>query len=96
MKTKEPNRFRFAPRVRFNWGFHDGARDFRDNRPRTLRLDATHDLKNVGKEFDPDYFRGYSKGLEYARAGTYAENSDPAWLEMVAAGIYSKKDELDP
>ena len=67
-----------SPRIRFNWGYHDGAGDVANRREikvygRTSRM--------TGKPWKPDkiYLQGYEYGVEDARNGVYTGNSDAAW-----------------
>jgi hypothetical protein len=62
------------PRIRFNWGFHDGAHARRDN------LKAWGDVEAFSRRhFDRVYGAAYLAGYEAQRAGTYTGNSDAAW-----------------
>lgn len=60
----------FAPRVRFNWGYHDAARDTRKGIAR-----------DVSGHYDDAYKAGYIYGLRDATNGTYAGDSDAAWTQ---------------
>ncbi len=57
------------PRLRFNWGFHDGAADAKWSRP------YSH------KHFDAVYLAGRQAGYVVAQNGEYTVNtkSDDAW-----------------
>jgi len=64
MKTKT------TPRIRFNWGYHNGANGF--------------NLKNAGylyTHFDKTYLKGWQLGHRDKAAGNYNENSSAAWKE---------------
>lgn len=58
-----------SPRIRFNWGYHDGAQT-------VLRHWRRHN-----SHFDKIYFQGYQAGLRDAQSGTYVEDSTQAWKE---------------
>jgi hypothetical protein len=55
------------PRIRFNWGFHDGA-EHRRNR-----------VRNVSGHFDRIYAEGYRAGVSAAASGENTESSASAW-----------------
>lgn len=57
-----------APRIRFNWGFHDGAAESRRNR-----------IRNVSRHFDRIYAEGYQAGVSAAQRGDNTDSSAPAW-----------------
>jgi len=65
-----------SDRVRFNWGYHDGAIACRG-------LRATIDRNGFGvimaKHNDKVYAHGYKSGFSAQQSGVYAENSDAAW-----------------
>lgn len=63
------------PRVYFNHGYHDAARDASDGRPRELS-ETTHDIKHVSPAFNLYYFEGYKAGLAETN---FTENSAAAW-----------------
>jgi hypothetical protein len=60
---------RFEPRVRFNWGYHDGA------------LAAKEGIRPQWKSphFDPHYEAGYNEGTNDHKLGEYHEDSSEAW-----------------
>jgi hypothetical protein len=59
-----------APRIRFNWGFHDGTAE--------AQLGNVRDMSG---HFDSVYAEGYRAGLAAFRAtGTRPESSEAAWL----------------
>jgi len=64
-------------RIRFNWGYHDGALDIRTGFVRRDDLD---------KHYDTVYVVGYRAGAEDMRNATYFEDSTKAWE---ASGIES-------
>lgn len=70
----------FEEQVRFNWGFHDAARDWQDGRPRALYA-AKQSLSAVSPHFDRAYHNGYEAGLDYSKAGLPTESSAQAWVE---------------
>ena len=61
-------------RIRFNWGYHDGASDVR-NGYRTAEQQALF----IEHHFDRAYADGYRAGLTDQAAGKYANNSNDAW-----------------
>ena len=69
-----------APRrVRFNWGYHDGAGDTEQGREPAWKDKGHH---------DPVYVAGYHSGVDaYRRLGERPESSDEAW------GIYRHENE---
>lgn len=61
----------FPPRVRFNWGFHDGSADAERGRDPQWKPEAHH---------DPRYVAGYYFGRDaYRRHGARPESSDEGW-----------------
>lgn len=67
-----------SPRIRFNWGFHDGAA----NHAGRSYTDAAEFAR---KHFDREYARGYLAGFEAAQRGESTESSEPAWKARRAA-----------
>jgi hypothetical protein len=61
-----------SPRIRFNWGYHDGADEFARGCRRDVR---------VGGGIVKAYVDGYAAGVADARGGTYAGDSETAWTE---------------
>lgn len=74
---------KFDDRVRFNWGYHDGARDGQKQRPRTLIEAGPHSIGQVSRGYDAAYYEGYRRGLRDAASGNYAGDSTSAWAEAV-------------
>lgn len=73
-----------APRVRFNWGFHDAYSDTKRGSPRALALTGLQSVTTVTRENGPFYYEGYKRGIEWARAGRDPQNnSDAAWLDFL-------------
>lgn len=67
---------KFPPRVRFNWGFHDGAGEAQWGR-----------VRDVSRHFDSIYADGYRRGVDTWRAARVRpESSEPAWQERLAEG----------
>lgn len=60
------------PRIRFNWGYHDGAFE-------QVEFSKTRDMST---HFDWWYAQGYERGIADAKAGTYANNSCAAWTAL--------------
>lgn len=73
-----------APRIRFNWGFHDAACETRLHIRRSLVDGKTQTVRTVAIGFDKWYYYGYSAGMLAVDTGVYANNSDPAWSEFIA------------
>jgi len=74
------------PRIRFNWGYHDahldgtlksGAREVVERGPQTTRT--------VSAEANFWYAAGYRAGLAAVSAGTYRNDSEPAWVELTGS-----------
>ena len=57
-------------RIRFNWGYHDGASDVRHGRT----------LRNMAEHFDLAYGDGYRRGVKDAGEGRATDSSERAWL----------------
>jgi hypothetical protein len=66
-----------TPRVRFNWGFHDGANA--EKRGTVMPWEST------GNHFDPIYQAGVKYGRHYQQLGIYNEDSDIAWARYEKA-----------
>lgn len=64
-------------RTRFNWGYHDGAHNFRMgfhvNRNGICKIDESH--------FDQVYVAGIRAGWSAARDGESTESSESAWKQ---------------
>lgn len=81
IRDQKTNRLRKAnhldeTRLRFNWGFHDGAQAQRENwtRPDGLTVETIR-----AGHFDPAYAEGYYLGWHEARSGADTSSSEPAW-----------------
>lgn len=61
-------------RIRFNWGYHDGASTVRNNY-KTVEERAAF----VQHHFDLAYSAGYAAGMKDQAAGVYTNNSTTAW-----------------
>ena len=72
-----------APRIRFNWGYHDAAADVELGRPRAIAQTGPQDVKTVSYAFSPYYAAGYAWGLADRRAGLYSNDSSAAWAAHV-------------
>jgi hypothetical protein len=66
-----------SPRVRFNWGYHDGASDAQHKRP--IR---EPNIKGWPAALNRAYRQGYEAGVRDVREARYSGNSDAAWREM--------------
>ncbi len=69
------------PRVRFNWGYWDGAVNTAKGftRPDGITRDNI-----VRHHFDPFYAQGYVAGCDAQDAGRTAKSDDPAWEEFMS------------
>lgn len=65
-------------RVRFNWGFHDGASEARQGRVASIRLTRWGPHWKA-QHFDPIYVQGYEAGWDYYQAGKNWSSSLDAW-----------------
>jgi hypothetical protein len=63
-------------RIRFNWGYHDGASDCHDNRN---RIDRLNQYNITERHFDPAYAEGYRQGWQDEKDGCYRGTSELAW-----------------
>lgn len=65
---------KYTNRVRFNWGFHDGASAAKNNR---------EPMWEKGSHFDRAYEAGYWMGHKEFQEGKYNDDrlSDEAWEE---------------
>jgi len=70
-----------SDRTRFNWGFHDAARDAKDGNARLTHYLAgwLQGLRHVSPSFDKAYRDGYEYGLDYYRLKLPTTSSEPAW-----------------
>lgn len=77
MKTPSQSLSLRSPRVRFNWGFHDGTGDAQLQRNRsTIPQGELFCLP----EHDPVYSQAYQIGqAEFARLGSRPEDSIQGW-----------------
>lgn len=72
-------------RVRFNWGYHDGASEQRN-------FDGPAPIRGGdgwrSRHFDPVYVAGWNAGFYDAKSGASTESSERAWQESeIAEGI---------
>jgi len=81
----------FSDRIRFNWGYHDGAAETFGGSAR-LMVDgpaSDHSVRVVSKAFDPSYHAGYGFGVRDAKSGAYLPGrslSEDAWREFKSSG----------
>ena len=85
----------FSARVRFNWGFHDAARDTAGGHERQTVVSGPGSMAVVSAEHDVDYYRGYLAGIAAWKSGEYRKTSEPAWQAAKSAGIYTDADDMD-
>ncbi len=79
-KTKSAKKPAFEDRVRFNWGFHDGACDAAGPLGhREMHLKGEQNPKRVSREFDAAYYEGYLAGVLASKNGEYKGESTGAW-----------------
>lgn len=76
-------------RIRFNWGYHDGAGEVKNDIRREQRCGA--DWQET--HHDSVYIEGYRAGRLAALAGIYNGNSQDAWL---AAGLLGTENDVTP
>jgi len=63
-------RINWSPRIRFNWGYHNGANGL--------------NLANYGylyTHYDKPYLAGWQLGHRDKKEGTYSDDSLPPWKE---------------
>ena len=65
-------------RIRFNWGYHDGASDQFNGRGH--RMEERLGAEWTEKHHDPVYVDGYLNGKVDARTGRYFDDSSSAWI----------------
>lgn len=65
-----------ADRIRFNWGYHDGAREL--TQPNPVR-EQRRGRDWQAKHHDPIYVAGWNLGRDAAEAGEYTGNFQAAW-----------------
>lgn len=94
-KYAEP---KFENRVRFNWGYHGAASALKNGwgTPRgnfgfSVSMGVINGPEDVLKcHFDKAYAQGWAKGYADYQSGKYAESSQNAWEECLAAGLVSE------
>lgn len=84
----------FPDRVRFNWGYHDGASAVRNEWANPERnfgfavggpMDGMETVEQViERHFDKVYARGWLEGFRDMVASCYTNNSHPAWVRCLA------------
>lgn len=73
-------------RVRFNWGYHDGAHEWTQHRgSAAIRLERWG-TGWQSKHHDPVYVAGYNCGQHDAKVGCYFGDSRLAWDKAVTDG----------
>ena len=82
MTTKKP---KFPPRVRFNWGYHDGASD----QAAWIVANWAHgrfdrDGRAAMRKHDRFWAEGFEAGEQARREGTYSGDSSLAWKAHVS------------
>lgn len=83
--TLKTSATKFTPRIRFNWGFHDGTAEAERG-----------SVRNVSSHFDKAYAAGYDAGVAaFRETGTRPESSDAAWANRctckVPFGFHAEK-----
>lgn len=69
----------YEARIRFNWGYHDGAND---SLKRKWRV-TTH--------FDKTYLKGYDRGFDDQNNGVYNQDSTEAWKNRNRKNPWGKR-----
>ena len=72
MKKQLPNakhKLQADPRLRFNWGYHDGAGDVQHRRR----------VRSMTDHYGKIYAQGYEFGTEDAKNDAYTGDSEAAW-----------------
>jgi len=72
-----------APRIRFNWGYHDAAMEHRLGHLRTPVPAGEHNRDQVSPTYCQWYYEGFFAGWVDILCGEYQTNSDPAWLNYL-------------
>jgi len=91
-KRKKAAGYEPTPRVWFNWGFHDGAHEFR-----TFGGESPIRAKEWRKQF-PMYTEGYDYGQAWQREGRYDLGktlSTEAWNEYQQRNVTPTDDYVD-
>jgi len=68
-----------APRIRFNWGYHDAAREYAQGKTRELVDEGEYSPTQVPRSANEFYYLGYIAGFQDASSGEYFNDSNPAW-----------------
>lgn len=85
-----------TPRIRFNWGFHDGAHDVERGKPARTMGEHLFALPPGDDALSRAYRTGYQSGRNAAQAphlvGEPAptSSSEPAWQAALDAGEVSE------
>lgn len=78
-RRENPGSDKVEPRIRFNWGYHDGANDVKNSLINDVRNQR---IRDVSRHHDPIYAQGYDYGVDDARDEVY-EDSTAAWKSRV-------------
>ena len=83
-------------RLRFNWGYHDGAWEIERNRynpdaPTYQRPDGLTTLTIREQHHDPAYAEGYCLGIEDAKRGRDTRSSAEAWAHAAHRAFLSQE-----
>ncbi len=68
-----------APRIRFNWGYHDAAAEYKAGCPRLVVDRGEQTTRRVSMAAGSAYAYGYQAGLRDTRHGEYHGWSEKAW-----------------
>jgi hypothetical protein len=66
-------------RERFNFGYHDGAKETFHGRPRKRVMSGPHTPEQVSYEYSHAYFYGHQLGQMDAEWKRYTGSSEAAW-----------------
>lgn len=77
-----------TPRIRFNWGYHDGAADVKHNRPNkwTIASYFSNEYRQGYLAVSNEYCQGYLAGFNAATRVEGTDSSDGAWFDALAWG----------
>jgi len=73
-----------TPRIKFNWGYHDGATEHERGRGRLVTNDTKMTPgKTISRKAQPFYAQGYEAGRDASIRGEYYNNSEDAWQDFL-------------
>ena len=95
-KSKSKSEEQFSPRIRFNWGYHDAAQAVEKGWAcaehywgfaKQFGELIQHPSDVLARHHDRSYAEGWVRGIEDSKAGTYINDSEPAWRRYVGEGV---------